>query len=135
MTSPSSRVSDDEEVARYVLFSRWVRSSDQSVRPDAFTPNPNDRELSVTRHVDISERELWDHGLSVARQSMRTLHGRADLGTSVARAQGIEVSADPIPENPNHACLVGWPPESEKALLKAITQELADNAQYVAFQA
>lgn len=133
MLFPFSKLSDDELVGRFVLFSKWVRSSDQSVRQDAFVPHPYD-ELSVTRHKNITAEKLWKHGKSVAKKTSKTLHGRADVRISDVRNQNIEAVPRPILwKNWNHACLTGWPPD--KPGQKTIAQQLAANAQYVAFEA
>jgi len=132
MLSPFSKLSDDELVARFVLFKRWVRSSDQTVKQDAFIPPP-DKELSVTRHKNISVEKLWKHGRSVAKKRNATLYGRADVRISDVRHQNIEAAPRPILwKNWNHVHLVGWPPD--KPLQKTIAQQLAANAQYVAFE-
>ena len=49
-------VDPQEMLARYVLYGRYVRSSDQTVRPEAFIPHPH-VDLSVTRHRQASEAE------------------------------------------------------------------------------
>src|SRR4051794_5566723 len=54
-----------EVVARYVVFSKWVRSSDGTVKPDAFIPHPFP-DLSVTRHLSATEQEVWSVGRIVA---------------------------------------------------------------------
>lgn len=132
MADLSSRVGDEEQVARFILFKRWVRSSDQTVRQDAFLPPPN-KELSVTRHKDLSAEKLWKHGKSVADQISKTLYGRGDVRVSDVREREIDVIAHPlIGENENHACLVGWPPD--KPGQKTIAQQLAASAHYVAFE-
>ena len=53
-------IADDELVARFVLFSKWIRD-DKTVRPDAFIPHPYPN-LSVTRHRELSEFALWQIG-------------------------------------------------------------------------
>jgi hypothetical protein len=58
-------IDDDEWLARFILYSRWIRGSDNTVKQDAFIP-PQDSELSVTRHLDLSEEELWQAGQVVA---------------------------------------------------------------------
>lgn len=132
MLFPFLRLRDDEVVARFVLFSKWVRKADKSIRADAFMP-PSNKEFSVTRHRGISEQRLWKHGRSVARQTQRTLYGRADLGVDDAQNQNIKAVARPIFwENWNHACLEGWP--ADKSHQKSIAQQLAASAQYVAFE-
>jgi len=45
-------VSEDEWMARFILFSDWIRKSGPSVRPDDFIPHPYPN-LSVTRHKDL----------------------------------------------------------------------------------
>lgn len=131
MVFPFSRIDDGERIARFVLFSKWIRSSNLSIRPDAFMPPPN-MELSVTRHRGISDNDVWEHGSSVATGAGRTLHGRADLFVLDARNQDIEAIADPIEGNQNHAFLTGWPPD--KPNQKIIAQELAASAEYKTFE-
>ncbi|OLE55633.1 MAG: hypothetical protein AUI36_16825 [Cyanobacteria bacterium 13_1_40CM_2_61_4] len=54
-------ISADEWLARFILFKNWIRSSDQTVKPDAFIPHPYP-DLSVTRHKDLSIQNLWQIG-------------------------------------------------------------------------
>ena len=70
-------VTDNELLARFVLFSNWIRY-DKTVRPDAFIPYPNPY-LSVTRHRELSEADLWKIGQSVADKRSHNLYGRADI--------------------------------------------------------
>lgn len=127
MLFPFAKLTDDEIVARFVLFSKWVRSSDQTIRPDAFMPPP-DKKFSVTRHKGISKNKLWKHGKTVAKERDKTLYGRADIRVSDVRDQKIKALPDPILlKNWNHACLTDWP---EKPFQKTIAQQLAAKAQY-----
>ena len=120
----SQPVSPGELLARFVMVDRWVRA-DQTIRPDAFIP-PKDLNLSVTRHLTLSQDELWAIGQAVAnavaRQPGAVLHGRADIRTRDALQQNLRVEAASLPENRNHAHITGWP---EKAAQKSIAQQLA----------
>jgi hypothetical protein len=60
LSEPPPAVTDEELLARFVLFSRWVRP-DRTLRPDGFMPSP-DAKLSITRHRGISEMALWQIG-------------------------------------------------------------------------
>jgi hypothetical protein len=117
-------VATEEVVARYVLFRGHVRA-DKTVKPDAFIPHPH-RDLSVTRHYQATEAELWEVGENVAANRRLTLHGRADVRVEVIRGQSLEVVPDPIPGNPNHANMKEWP--AEKSAQKIIAAELAKAA-------
>ena len=105
-----------EPLAQFVLYGKFVRKSDQTVRAEAFIPHPYD-ELSLTRHRDATEIELWEVGARVAAQQKKNLHGRADVLTTTFIQQGLRVIADPIPDepdvpgNPNHANVIDWPPD------------------------
>ena len=110
-------VTPSEIVARYLMFKNWYRA-DQTVRHDAFMP-PDDLEFSVTRHVEANERELWQVGAQVAAERGRTLHGRADLIVNAFIDRGLKEFADPVPGNPNHAKVTGWPTEKSKQMLIA----------------
>lgn len=130
MTSPDPPpiVTDDELLARFVLFSRWVRE-DRSLRPESFMPPPNS-ELSVTRHFVLSESALWQIGQATADARPATLYGRADFEAADARRQKLQVHSAPLRENRNHANITGWPPD--KPGQKIIAQELAASARFVA---
>jgi hypothetical protein len=116
MIDPSNvpAVDADESLARYVLYSRQIRKSDETIRPEAFIPHPY-QELSVTRHREATEEELWQVGAAVAAVRNRNLYGRGDVAAGAFVGQGLEVEAAPIandphlPDNPNHANVTGWP--------------------------
>ena len=70
-------VTADEQLARFLLQRSHLRQ-DGTVKQDAFIPHPWP-ELSVTRHLQLTEKELWSIGQNVARQTAKTLYGRADV--------------------------------------------------------
>jgi hypothetical protein len=75
-------VSSQEIVARFILASSHIRKSNHTVKPDAFIPFSR-VELSVTRHRESSEAELWQEGVRIASIRETTLHGRADVAAQV----------------------------------------------------
>ena len=109
---------DDELLARFVLFSNWIRQ-DQTVRPDAFIPYPYP-DLSVTRHRELSEFDLWQIGQPVADKSSRNLYGRADIHALTVKAQSLRIEPTPTPKN--HANIIDWP--ADKPGQKIIASEL-----------
>jgi len=121
-------VASIEQLARFIVFSGWIRRSDQTVKQDAFIPPP-DLELSVTRHKNLSEQELWRIGQSVADSRPAKLHGRADIRAVNVRQQALDVEPNPAPGNPNHANVIGWP--VDKPAQKIIAQELAAKARFL----
>lgn len=121
-----SFVADNEWLARFVLFSRWVRA-DLTIKPDAFIPHPYP-DLSVTRHLGLSGSRLWQVGQEIAASRPAKLLGRADIDGSSVRNAALEVVPKPTKNNPNHANVVSWP--SNKAEQKIIAQKLAAAAQY-----
>jgi len=130
-------VADDELLARYILYSGWIRQSNQTVKvkQDAFVP-PGNLELSVTRHIHLTEDDIWSLGKKVARYRNRPLYGRADVKTEHVKMQNLEVKSQPIKndpnlgDNPNHANIIGWP--LEKNARKMIALEIANAARFVA---
>jgi hypothetical protein len=82
-------IADDELLARFVLFSGWVRS-DRTLRPDAFIPFPWPN-LSVTRHLELSKDELWTIGQHIADNRPSKLYGRADLQVLTILEQSLRV--------------------------------------------
>lgn len=128
MSAPEANLSpvqDDEQLARFVLYGRWVRA-DQTVRPDAFIPHPWP-DLSVTRHVGLSQAELWRLGQDIADRRPATLYGRADVEAARVRMHSLQIVPTATPRN--HANITNWP--EEKSAQKSIAQELAAAAKYV----
>lgn len=114
-------VEANEWLARFILYKRYIREN-RTVREDAFIPHPRP-ELSVTRHLQLSESQLWEIGRDVARHSSKTLHGRANVQVFIFQRQDLRIVAAPLPENPNHANVVGWP--VEKPAQKIIALQIA----------
>lgn len=118
-------VSSDEKLARFILQSNWFRA-DFSVTQNAFMPHPHRLDLSVTRHLQLHEADMWNIGRAVAQKTGRNLYGRADVNVSAVERQKLKVFPAPIPENSNHANITGWP--SDKPSQKIIAQEIAASA-------
>lgn len=125
--SAPSAVADEEGLARFILFSNWIRNSDKTVKPDAFIPYPYP-DLSVTRHIDLSEEALWNVGQHVADARSAKLYGRADIYAFTARRQRLGIDPAPVPNNPNHANVYGWP--ADKPAQKIIALQLAADSAY-----
>jgi len=127
-------VENTELLARYVTQSRHFRSSDHTVKQDLFIPHPY-RNLSVTRHLDATEAEIWEVGVDVASaRNGCTLYGRADIKAIECKIHSLQVTAKPLldnPYNPNHADIEGWP--SGKQDQKAIALKLAASAGTIIF--
>jgi hypothetical protein len=113
----------DENLARFVTTSSWLRA-DRTVKPDAFIP-PKDLQFSVTRHLDLSEEQLWQIGRAVvsvvAEKRTASLHGRADLHARTVSSFSLIV--EPA------AHITGWP--LEKSARKNMAQQLAAAAKFI----
>lgn len=123
-------IASNEILARYITSSRWFRRQDQTVKQDAFIPPESPLELSVTRHLNLSENEIWNIGREIATGQERNLHGRADVEASYVTAQSLNVVPHPVLNNPNHANIVGWPPDKDARKMRAL--EIARMARFVA---
>ena len=117
-------IDDDEMLARFIVSSKEFRS-DQTVKPKLFLPFKH-IELSVNRHRGSSESELWEVGYSVAAARGRTLYGRADIVAEKCRITPLNVEPKPLPNNPNHADIVGFPEKKEDQMSLAL--KLASHA-------
>lgn len=122
-------IEQDETVARFILFSRHYRSSDNTVRQDAFVPHPRP-ELSMMRHRDATIDEIWQEGRRVAGLRKSTLYGRADVAVAAFTAESVRVVPKPVLENPNHADAIDWP--TGKPEQKIIALQIANRAIFVA---
>lgn len=123
-------VASSELLARYITASKWFRKQDQTVKQDAFIPPDEPLELSVTRHLNLNENDIWTIGKKIAGSISRTLHGRADVETAHVMAQQLNVVPHPVLDNPNHANIVGW--SSDKDVRKMRALEIARVARFVA---
>ena len=123
-------VAYNELLARYITASRWFRKQDQTVKQDAFIPPDSPLELSVTRHLNLIENDIWTIGKKIAGSISRTLHGRADVETFHVIAQHLNVVPQPVPDNPNHANIVDWPSDKDVRKMRAL--EIARVARFVA---
>lgn len=121
-------VEDNELLARYATQSGHFRSSDNQVKKGLFLPHPR-QELSVTRHREATEAELWSAGSNVVAALKKPLYGRADIRAGDCKIETLRVVSKPIkdspkgPANPNHADITGWPTAKEDQM--AIAQKLA----------
>ena len=110
-------VTDDERLARFVMVQGVIRA-DGTLRHNEFLP-PLSGKLSVMRHLQASDDEIWAEGREVARLRAKGLFGRVDLGAGDCRSVGLRVIKSPLqadpPSNPeprrrlsspNHADLV-----------------------------
>ena len=119
-------VADDELLARFIIHRSHVRS-DGTVKPDAFIPYKQ-MEMSVTRHRELPENELWGAGELVAQKRGKTLVGRADNQAVTYRNCGLRVVPTPLNDNANHADVIDWP--AEKSDQKALALEIAKEARF-----
>ena len=110
-------VTGDEILSRFILFSNWIRSSDNTIRPEAFMPHPW-FELSVTRQKNLTEDEIWYLGRYVSSIRSRTLYGRADVSADVVISNGLTVEPSEPPLN--HANIKGYPVDKSEQKLKAL---------------
>lgn len=110
-----------EWLSRFILYKSHIRQ-DRTLRPDPFISHPH-ADLSVTRHSGIDEKTLWLLGESVARQTGKPLHGRAETQGKSYQGKKLSVVLAPVVGNPNHANVVGWP--ADKAAQKMLALKIA----------
>ena len=107
----------DEVVARFVLRKEHVRPGG-SIKADPFVPYSH-VELSVTRHVGLSEKLIWIDGDKVA-ENRGPLVGRVDVQVARFEQVKLKVFPDPLEGRPNHANVKGWPVAKEEQKLLAL---------------
>lgn len=125
-------VEDAERLARMILVEKHLRrdalTGEVTAKPDAFLPHSR-VELSVIRHREITETELWAIGREVSAQREAfdlsgrkfPLLGRGDFLAGDARAQNLDVVPAEGPTLPrNHADIIGWPPEKPAQMRHAV---------------
>jgi hypothetical protein len=121
-------VDNSEMLARYATQSSHFRRIDWTAKQDLFFPHPH-IELSVTRHTNATEEEIWQIGWSVAKLQNKTLYGRADVKAEVFIEQELTLRKAPLANNPNHANAVGW--ATDKPNQKTKAQLIAAKSSFV----
>lgn len=120
MTDSTSVLPGDEWLARFIFRKEHVRP-DGTLKPDPFIPFKH-IELSATRHLGLSEKELWAAGDLVSAKRRTVLRGRGDAQASHYMQQRLWAVAAPEPDNLKHANVIGWP--ADKQSQKEIALEL-----------
>ena len=126
-------VDAEEMTARFVVSKRHINRQTSTLKADAFVPHLYE-ELSVTRLIEITEDEIWTVGrnIAAARVPPRTLRGRGDvLAATYFRQENLNVVADPVAGNPNHANVTGWPSADDEFAQVMIAKEIAAVARFV----
>ena len=119
-------VENSEILSRFILYSKWIRSSDHTIKPEAFMPHPH-IDMSVTRQMGLSETELWQLGRNVADTRCCTLYGSADIEAGAVKSKKLSVEPSEPPRN--HANIKGYP--EEKSAQKLIAMDMASKAVYI----
>lgn len=118
-------IADNELLARFILNSNEKRD-DGYVNHKLFMPYKW-TELSVNRHREASVEETWDIGFDIASQRRKVLYGLANIRASNCCQSTLRVVPDPIlPNNPNHANIIGYPSskEDQMALAKVLAASI-----------
>lgn len=127
LVAPPSKIGDEEVLARYVVYRKYIRA-DLTLRPGPFIPHPYP-DLSVTRHIGLTEHELWHVGEGVATASGNNLYGRGDVSVAQYEGKRLTVKSDPVAGNLHHANVVGWPPDKPSQIILA--QEISRASRFV----
>jgi len=118
-------ISDNEPVCRFITGKDYYRTSDGTVRHNAFMQN-REGEASVYRIIDLMDDEIFEIGrLFVAEKKGKPLKGRADIRVAKILENKLRVDSQPDP-HPRHANIVGWP--EDKSEIKVLALQLAANA-------
>lgn len=128
MTASVTELPDHEWLARFIRRKEHVRA-DGTVKADPFIPYKH-VELSVTRHLGLSEQQIWAAGELVVSKVKASLQGRADARVLVYTRQRLRSVAAPQDENLNHANVIDWPPDKQSQ--KEIALELVKEVRYKA---
>jgi len=122
---PIPGLTDEDPLARFILFEGHYAATKNRVKPAAFEPPPDGIATSVFAIRSLPEATVWELGqVFVATPRGRTLKARADVRVRDVREVSLQVALDNVPAR--HANIVGWP--SEKSARKSCLQELAARA-------
>lgn len=109
-----------EYLSRFIVDKNYFRAN-HTIKHHAFMPN-REGKTSVCRISGITDNQIWEIALEVARMRVKPLFGRADIRVfNVLSKSLLVVPTDPPPIR--HADIVGWPEDKPKRI--SIAQELA----------
>ena len=112
-------VDDSEILARFIVNSNEYRKDNDTVRPKLFMPFKW-VDLSVNRHRECSEDEIWQIGVDVSKWRQCSFYGRSDIAASACRIEPLRVVERPLEGNSNHAEITDFPPKKEDQMSLAI---------------
>ena len=116
---------NSETLTRYIYFSKYIKSSNNTVKYTAFLPSPKDNQTSVFRVSGLSEIEIWNIAYcDVTPKQANILKGRADINSDDVINNSLKL----IPKEPpyRHANIDGW--TGDKSKHKLIAKELEKKA-------
>ena len=96
-----------ETLGRYIVERNHIRTSNQTVKHNAFMPPAHGR-LSVFRTTGLAENDVWQLGHDyVAPVRGKPILARADLNSLTVYKEELTVVATLTP-HPRHADITGW---------------------------
>ncbi len=115
-------IRSSENLTRYIFQKKYYRPSNNTVKYNAFLPNPNNGDTSVFRISNISDNEIWNIGKTI--RDDKIVIGRADIIASIVLSKNLKI----IPSEPPqyHADISNWPDDKAKQI--SIATELAEEA-------
>jgi hypothetical protein len=98
-------IASDEPISRFIFESRKYKISTNSVRPEAFLPDPHN-ETSVFRTKGQTDSEIWAVGQQIRD---KPAIARADLLAEKIFFRKLTIRPDPTIEHKHHAIIENWP--------------------------
>ncbi|MFA6058612.1 MAG: hypothetical protein WC756_10475 [Taibaiella sp.] len=116
-------VESTEPLARFITDKKKNIYATGKVRPNAFHPHPERRDLSVYRTKNISDQEIWfisDKFCTAARPDKPAV-ARAEIPANLPPIHSLRLVPDGNP-HPRHLNIEDFPPLSSPALTIIKTQ-------------
>ncbi len=115
-------ISSSENLTRYIFQKKYYRPSNNTIKYNAFLPNPNNGDTSVFRISNLSDNEIWNIGKNIRYDKI--VIGRADIIASIVLSKNLKI----IPSEPlrHHADISDWPNNRSEQIM--IATELAEEA-------
>lgn len=119
-------IEPNEPLARFITDKKNIRATGE-VKPNAFSPHPQRRDLSVYRTKEISEHEIWhlSDRFCTATRPEKPAIARAEIPVELPHIHRLQLVADGEP-HPRHINIEGWPTEPSAILM--IKTEMANMA-------
>jgi hypothetical protein len=113
-------------LARFLYQGSQFSRTKRRLKPNAFLPKSSESKISAAWRDELLEDEIWRLGLLAGEGRGKPPLARADFDAEAVSKATLRIESDPMPHNPRHVNVCGWPIEKDERI--SIAQVLCARA-------